>query len=402
MQRRRFIQSIGAMSAGVFIGGCNISGSPKAAEKEMSLLAEHTIEKIEFDDAKFHYPRKVGKNARIGVHGQHHSSYYVKLTTDQGAAGWGPAYIRREDAEQMSAMLKGKRVSEIFDPGKGIFDGVNSRCFDIALHDLGGVILDKPVYKMLGAKGETETKVYSGMIYLDELAYDGHAGGIDVVMDNCRWDVNYGYRQLKVKIGRSGRWYQHDEGLAMDIKIVKMIHEEFGDKVEVLVDSNDMYSLQDTIDFLKGVSEVPIWWVEEPFMENVSEGRKLKEWMLANGRENTRYADGEYDPKVDVCMMLAKEKVLDVFLPDIVDWGFTKWRRAMSKLIAMGCSASPHAWGHKLKTHYGSHLAAGLGNVCTVEGVTCISDDIDYGDYPIVNGKIRVSDKPGFGMKIIS
>jgi len=41
------------------------------------------------------------------------------------------------------------------------------------------------------------------------------------------------------------------------------------------------------------------------------------------------------------------------------------------------------------------------GNVVTIEGVTCIFDDIDYGNYKIANGKIQVSDKPGFGMKIL-
>jgi L-alanine-DL-glutamate epimerase-like enolase superfamily enzyme len=55
-----------------------------------------------------------------------------------------------------------------------------------------------------------------------------------------------------------------------------------------------------------------------------------------------------------------------------------------------------------LKTNYTAHLAAGLGNVCTIEGVTCISDDIDYGDYKIIDGKIQVSEKPGFGMKILN
>jgi D-galactarolactone cycloisomerase len=44
---------------------------------------------------------------------------------------------------------------------------------------------------------------------------------------------------------------------------------------------------------------------------------------------------------------------------------------------------------------------AGLGNTSTIEGVTCISDDIDYGNYPIKNGKIFVSQEPGFGMKIL-
>ena len=54
-----------------------------------------------------------------------------------------------------------------------------------------------------------------------------------------------------------------------------------------------------------------------------------------------------------------------------------------------------------LKTHYISHLAAGLGNVVTIEGVTCLSDEIDYGDYKIEQGKIKVSDRPGFGMNLL-
>jgi L-alanine-DL-glutamate epimerase-like enolase superfamily enzyme len=57
--------------------------------------------------------------------------------------------------------------------------------------------------------------------------------------------------------------------------------------------------------------------------------------------------------------------------------------------------------GQASKTNYTVHLAAGLGNICTVEGVTCLSDDIDYGDYPIVNGKVQVSEAPGFGMKLL-
>jgi UDP-3-O-[3-hydroxymyristoyl] glucosamine N-acyltransferase len=46
-------------------------------------------------------------------------------------------------------------------------------------------------------------------------------------------------------------------------------------------------------------------------------------------------------------------------------------------------------------------LAAGLGNVCTIEGVTCISEEIDFGDYQMIGGKLRVSNQPGFGMKLL-
>ncbi|HEY5916578.1 MAG TPA: hypothetical protein VIU13_04220 [Chryseolinea sp.] len=48
-----------------------------------------------------------------------------------------------------------------------------------------------------------------------------------------------------------------------------------------------------------------------------------------------------------------------------------------------------------------TYPTAGLGHISTIEGVTCISDDIDYGNYPIKDGKISVSQEPGFGMKIV-
>ena len=372
-----------------------------AGPSKNSELSKHTIDKVEFGRARLHWPRLVGKNARIGVHGQYNGENYVKLFSNQGAQGWGmTSYDVKEDLEVIKNSVLGRNVNQLFDPGSGILTGVH-KAFDLALHDLSGIILDQPVYRMLGAAGSRETDVYSGMIYFDELEPKDDPAGIDQVMKNCRWDYEYGYRQLKVKIGRSGRWYPHDEGLAMDIKIVKMIHEEFGDQVDILVDANDMYSLEDTKDFLRGVSGVPIYWMEEPFMENLEEGRNLKEWMMANDREDTFYADGERNPDHEVCLQLAREDKLDVYLPDVVGFGFTPWRKLMPSLKELNITTSPHAWGSMQKTHYVSHLAAGLGNVCTLEGVTYLSDEIDFGDYKIKDGKLKVSEQPGFGMKLL-
>jgi D-galactarolactone cycloisomerase len=401
MNRRTFL-----IRSGVLISGASLAGGGTLtgcfSPHEIRVLSRHIVDRVEFGEAGFHWPRLVGKNARIGVHGQYKKARYARLYTSQGAEGWGMlSYGDLGDEERLKQTLLGKRVNQLINPPEGIAEGVHP-AFDIALHDLAGVILEQPVYRMLGANGPKEQQVYSGMIYLDELEPEDNPAGIDKVLENCRWDVDYGYRQLKVKIGRSGRWYSHDEGLATDIRIVKRIQEEFGDRVEILVDANDMYSLQDTIDFLEGVGDVPIYWMEEPFVENLGEGRKLKQWMLANGRENTFYADGEREPDFEVCRQLAREKILDVYLPDVIGYGFTPWRRLMPSLKTMGTLASPHAWGSLLKTHYAAHLSAGLGNVCTLEGVTCLSDDIDFGDYPIVDGKLRVSEKPGFGMKLIN
>ena len=141
--------------------------------------------------------------------------------------------------------------------------------------------------------------------------------------------------------------------------------------------------------------------MEEPFHEDLKKSRALKKWMMANGRKNTYYCDGEANPDYDLVEKMIIEGTLDMHLTDIVSYGFTRWRKLIPFLIKHKAVSSPHAWGNMLKTHYISHLSAGLGNVVTIEGVTCISDDIDFGDYKIKDGKLHVSNKPGFGMKLL-
>lgn len=392
--RREFLQQ-----SIVGTAACVTGASLLQAERTASgPLAGHRIDNIEIRTVKFQWPRTVGKNARIGVHGQHKECRVAILRTDQGAQGWG---LTGQGADKQVQSAMGKKVDELFEPATGTRAGV-PKDFDLALHDLAGIILGLPVYQMLGNLGSNSAPIYSGMIYFDELEPEDNPAGIDKVIENCHWDVDYGYRQLKVKIGRSGRWYPHDKGLKTDIEVVRRIHEIFHDRgVEILVDANDMYSLEDAIAFLKGVQGVPLFWFEEPFPEERQKTRQLRDWMHANGFENTYLADGEFRPDPDLCLELGREGIIDVNLHDTFGFGFTRWRHLMPKLIASNTLASPHAWGNRLKTHYTAHIAAGLGNCCTVEGVTCESDDIHYGDYPIKDGHIHVPSSPGFGMKLV-
>ena len=407
MNRRKYIVNTGLLTCGANIATGDLFAQENPPATQHADLSDHRIDKVEYVSPKYHYPRLVGRNSKSthgsrkdGIHGQYHDVQCVKLYTDQGAMGWGRAKKRLKDKDLQETVL-GKKVNELIIPEKGIRDDAH-RLLDPALHDLAGVILNKPVYKMLGAHGPKATSVYSGMIYFDELDADGKPTSLDKVMKNCQWDYDYGYRKFKVKIGRSKNWYPHDEGLATDIKLIKMIHDEFGDKgVDILVDANDGYSLQDTIDFLKGVEDVPIYWVEEPFHEDLEKSRALKKWIMANGRENTIYCDGEANIDYPLVEKMIIEGTLDMHLTDIANYGFTRWRRLIPFLRKHKAVASPHAWGDMLKTHYISHLSAGLGNVLTIEGVTCISDEIDFGDYKIKDGKLHVSNKPGFGMKLL-
>lgn len=404
MNRKHFIRSVSLAGLGtallpesLFAGRAISPESALGVAERYPELNAHKIAAVHMGEVNFHWPRLVGKNAKLDVHGQHHRERVLQIVTDKGATGWGQTGFRNQ--EEASAIV-GKPLSELIDPQKGIL-AATPRHADIALFDLCGVVLNKPVYQLLGAKGDLETPVYSGMIYLDELEPSGNPAGLDRVIENCRWDYDYGYRQLKVKIGRSFKWYPHDKGLQTDIDIVNRIQAAFGKDTGVLVDANNGYSLDDAKAFMAGLKDVPLVWFEEPFHEEAGLARDFRKWMNDNGYRQTLYADGEYQPDHELCMQLGKEGILDVYLPDTYGYGFSSWVRLMPELIRNKTLASPHAWGTFLKTNYTAHLAAGLGNVVTIEGVTCVTDDVDCSGYRIVNGKLKVSEGPGFGMKLL-
>ncbi len=54
-----------------------------------------------------------------------------------------------------------------------------------------------------------------------------------------------------------------------------------------------------------------------------------------------------------------------------------------------------------MKTHYISHLSCMHANIPTIEGITCLSDEVEFGNYRLENGQIMPSSAPGFGMQLL-
>lgn len=378
------------------MGAANAFPQSERAQDELSF---HKLERIAFTQIQLHYPRLVGKNSRLGVHGRGPRITLCTLTTDQGAEGLGMTMGGREQAEQAFERLKGKSVAELFDPAIGTLDEKNY-VFDFCFHDLAGVILNKPVYALMGADKPIVTNCYSGMIYFDEMEPEERPAGLDKILQNCLYDYNHGYRQLKVKIGRGAKWMTKEEGLKTDIAVTKLIYEHFPD-CDILVDGNDAFSVDHFIQYLEGIEDIPLFWIEEPFRETREDYRKLKEWLVKNSRRNTLLADGEAHPDLPLALELGREQLMDVYLDDILGYGFTRWRKLAPRLREAGLMASPHAWGDTVKSFYISHYVGAYGNTPTIEGVTCFSDDIDLSGYKLHRGRLIPSSSPGFGMKLL-
>jgi len=388
MNRRHFL-ALAASSA---------AAGPLFGAEKPSPLDGHRIASLEIRQVPLPWPRLVGKNAKLDVHGRGPTVTAAILKTDQGATGWGEMPGNPKDLAALRTRVVGKPVSEVFSPAAGIPDA-GLWPLDIALHDLAGVILGQPVWKMLGAENPQLYPVYSGMIYFDDLEPKDHPAGIDQVLKNCSADRDLGYRQLKVKIGRGNKWMSKEDGLKRDIDVVREIAKAFPD-CELLVDGNDGFTPQSMIAFLKGIEGIPLFWIEEPFVETVAAWTEFHAWTSANGWGRTLLADGEQFNDIPVLEKLEADRILNVRLLDIIGHGFTRWREMMPKLVKTRTVCSPHAWGSGLKTVYAAHLVGGLGNGCSIEGVSCSHEHVDFGENVIRDAKMRVSSKPGFGLAL--
>ncbi|GGC27235.1 mandelate racemase [Parapedobacter defluvii] len=400
IKRREFIRALNAGMALGLVSKSAVAGwfLPPAETALQDELAYHTIRSVDFRDIRMQYPRFVGKNARLDVHGFGPRIEVCTLTTDKGATGWASLLGGRGAAQRLVPELVGKKLSEVFQVTAGLTDD-RFLPFDIALHDLAGIVLNKPVYALLGRDKPFTTKYYTGMIYFDDLEPAHAPGGIDKVLRECRQDYEFGYRQFKLKIGRGHRWMSLKDGLARDIEVTKAVAQAFPD-CDILVDGNNGFTFHEFTQYLTGIGDTPLFWIEEPFHETVEDYRKLRNWMK-DANVKSLLADGEADPDPVLLDELMRQQLMDVHISDIEGLGFTNWRKLMPGLIRYNVQASPHAWGSLLKSYYTAHLAGGLGNTVTIEGVTSTSDDVDLSGYTIKDGNLIPSDAPGFGMKLL-
>ncbi|MDD3780749.1 MAG: enolase C-terminal domain-like protein [Proteiniphilum sp.] len=398
MNRRNFLGYAAYTGLAAMLPGTISGSATNFTSDQNNELDYHIIDNLRFTSVKLSYPRLVGKNAQLGIHGHGPTVTLCTLSTKQGASGIGMLRGSEEKAEEIFNQIKGKKVSEVFSVDSGVTD--LSQVFDIPLHDLTGVILKKPVYQLLGQESPIITKCYSGMVYMDDVDIKDNRKAFDKILEECFYDYNRGYRQFKLKIGRGFKWMPAEEGLKRDVEITHMVNRYFPD-VDILVDANDGYTVKNFIRYLEQLEDISIWWIEEPFRETVDDFTVLRKWLNDNRKRNTLLADGEARPDLNLALEMGKKQVLDVYLEDIMGYGFTNWRKLMPRLIENGLQASPHNWGDYLKTIYTGHLAGGIGNVVTNEGVTCFSSDIDFGFNRVENGVFIPSSSPGFGVTLL-
>ena len=360
------------------------------------MMNDLNIERIEWTRLTGTKPRKAGCNSRLGEHGIEVRPSIARVTTDNGASGFGWSSLSKEHAES----LIGFQISEMFDPERGV--DKRFRALEYPLWDLAGQLAGKPVYALLGGQPDDDevfrVPCYDTSLYIDDLHLEDDDEAATLIASEALEGAARGHKAFKIKVGRGAMHMPLEKGTARDIRVIRAVREAVGTDATILIDANNGYNLSLTKRVLGETAEAKVYWMEEAFHEDSRFYANLREWLDVEGLE-TRIADGEGDASPNL-VNWAREGLIDIVQYDIFNPGFTHWLHLGPQLDEWEVGAAPHHYGGHYGNYAAAHLAAKVRRFEFVEWDEASTPGLDTSDYEISEGHVNVPCTPGFGLRL--
>lgn len=341
-------------------------------------------------------PREAGCNSRLQVHGLHVRPPIARITTDDGATGFGMSRMSEEDA----ASLVGAPLGEAFDPKNGVSD--RFRALEYPLWDLAGKLADKPVYEMLGGKPDADgvfrARCYDTSLYIDDLHLADDNEAASLIASEALEGKARGHKAYKIKVGRGAMHMPLQQGTHRDILVIRAVRNAVGPDATILIDANNGYNLNLTKQVLSETADAEVYWMEEAFHEDGSFYANLKEWLNSEGIE-TKIADGEGGASLNL-LQWAEEGLVDIIQYDIFHPGFTRWLELGPQLDEWNVGSAPHHYGGHYGNYVSCHLSAAIKGFEFVEWDQADTPGLDDSGYSISDGLVSVPNSPGFGLNL--
>ena len=251
---------------------------------------------------------------------------------------------------------------------------------DLALWDLKGKLLDRPVYELLGGPSKDELFCYS-------------TGG------DTDWYMELGFKATKLPCPYGPA--DGLDGLKKNVEMVASTRELVGPDVELMLDCWMAFDLEYAVRLAEELRPYKLKWMEEMLRsEQMDAHGKLRErlpWQtLATGEHWYTSAPFQH---------AASRHLVDIFQPDI-NWvgGLTAITKICAIAEAADISVIPHGGGN---TPYGQHACYALPAIpwteCFVATPPGVSPD-EAARLPGMaapkEGRMVPSDGPGFGVDV--
>ena len=343
------------------------------------------------------------------------SEVIVKLTTDAGLVGIGEAHgpflfrqgpegmrVVNEIVQQITPLVVGEDPFNVERIWQDLFSltytsvrGIpamarqqrqlvtSMSAIDIALWDLMGKAIERPVYALLGGALRQRVPAYAtGFYYRDNERPD------DLRREAALY-LEKGYRTLKVKVG----------GLTPeeDARRVGFIREIVGDDVALMLDANQGWDLRTAIRAAQLCEPYNIFWLEDP-MPWYDERHTLQR---LKGATRIPIAAGETEYTPFGLRTMIVEGLVDYLIIDST-WsgGLTTWRKAATVAELYDVPMASH---HDPQIHIHAQAASPTGFI--LESFADPTRDPLWFELfrerpEVVDGHMTLPDKPGLGLEL--
>lgn len=258
---------------------------------------------------------------------------------------------------------------------------------DIALWDIKGKALGKPVSELIGGRRRERVRAYASCLMPDTESETREA-----VAQLCE----QGFTAVKLGWGPLGKDPAHD------LRLAAAAREAGGDGLEILIDAGLGYGCDAAaaISVARGLEELGCSWLEEPFEpdedEAYAELADTVEIMIAAGEQDVTWWG--FRELADRCHV-------DVLQPDVTRCGgITETLRIASLAAERGLACVPHAWKSGIIKAASLHVNAVLEKSLFQEycvAMTPLNTRLTRERLPIDSeGMVAVPAGPGLGVSL--
>jgi L-alanine-DL-glutamate epimerase-like enolase superfamily enzyme len=257
--------------------------------------------------------------------------------------------------------------------GRGGLASFAIAAVDIALWDLRGLLERKPLYALLGAQ-PTEIPAYGSGVDLPK--------PLEELLRQTEGFLARGLPGVKVKIGR--RDAQEDE------QRVRAVRKLVGDKVDLMVDANMAWGVDEALERGRRLEQFGLYWYEEPTIPEDVAGHA----RLAQGLE-VPIAVGESLHSPHEFQHYVEQRAVEVLQIDpVTNGGISASLRALELANAAGLRTSSH-YTDELSAHL---LCASRHPVYLEKHAFALDRYLEL-PQAVVNGRVRPTEAPGTGMR---
>lgn len=338
---------------------------------------------------------------------------FVRLTNEDGAQGWGQVSTYNSDItcqilhRQVAPWTLGEKTEDLDDlldlvterehkfPGSYLRRAMGG--FDTAIWDMKGKVAGQPVVKLLGGDPGS-LRAYASSMKRDITPKD-EANRL------CKLRDEFGFDAFKVRAGAEvGR--NKDEWPGRTEEIIPTISTELGDRVDLLIDANSCYTVDRAIEIGKLLQDNGFSHFEEP----------CPYWELEQTKAVTDALEidvtgGEQDCDIPTWRRMIEMGAVNIAQPDILYLGgINRTLRVVDLAKSAGIPITPHCANLSLVTLFTMHLLKAIPNAgkyleFSIEGADYYpwQQDLFLEDpYSVDDGKVTISDMPGWGIEIRS